>query len=69
FSFPLAKSGAAQGFPIEPCIVEWVELHGLIKAEDVSPFPALTQIEIWGTEAPGAGDRNVVAVTAADEQA
>ncbi|AIC30879.1 galactose-binding domain-containing protein (plasmid) [Rhizobium etli bv. mimosae str. IE4771] len=67
-SFPLVKSGAAQGFPIEPCIVEWVELHGLIKAEDVSPFPALTQIEIWGTEAPGAGDRNA-AVTAADEHA
>ncbi|WHO75409.1 carbohydrate-binding protein [Rhizobium sp. BT03] len=53
-AFPLVKSGAAQRFPIEPCTVEWVELHGLIKAEDGSPFPALTQIEIWGTEAPGA---------------
>ncbi|OWV91779.1 carbohydrate-binding protein [Rhizobium sp. N122] len=53
-SFPLVKSGAAQGFSIEPCIVEWVELHGLIKAPDSSPYPALTQIEIWGTEAPGA---------------
>ncbi|AGS26268.1 galactose-binding domain-containing protein (plasmid) [Rhizobium etli] len=52
--FSLVKSGAAQGFAIEPCIVEWVELHGLIKAEDISPFPALTQIEIWGTEVAGA---------------
>ncbi|ULR47208.1 carbohydrate-binding protein [Rhizobium sp. K102] len=69
FSFPLVKSGVAQGFPIEPCVVEWVELHGLIKAEDVSPFPALTQIEIWGAEAPGAGDRNVAAAPAADEHA
>ncbi|PDT02852.1 carbohydrate-binding protein [Rhizobium chutanense] len=63
FSFPLVKSGAAQSFPIEPCIIEWVELHGLIKAEDSSPFPALTQIEIWGTEVAGA------AAVAAEEAA
>ncbi|WP_064685985.1 hypothetical protein [Rhizobium bangladeshense] len=69
FTFPLVKSGAAQGFAIEACVVEWIELHGLIKAEDVSPFPALTQIEIWGTEAPGAGDRNLAAITAADKHA
>ncbi|MBB5664076.1 hypothetical protein GGE68_002266 [Rhizobium leguminosarum] len=65
-SFPLVKSGAAQGFSIEPCIVEWVELHGLIKAEDGSPFPALTQIEIWGTEVPMAGDRNATSVAVED---
>jgi len=64
--FPLVKSGVAQSFSIEPCIVEWVELHGLIKAEDASPFPALTQIEIWGTEVPGAVDRDV-AVAAEDK--
>ncbi|MDC9836764.1 carbohydrate-binding protein [Rhizobium binxianense] len=64
--FPLVKSGAAQSFSIEPCIVEWVELHGLIKAEDASPFPALTQIEIWGTEVPGGVDRDV-AVAAEDK--
>jgi hypothetical protein len=61
-SFPLVKSGTGQRFSIEPCTVEWVELHGLIKAEDGSPFPALTQIEIWGTEALG-----VAAVAAEDE--
>lgn len=61
FSFPLVKSGAAQRFAIEPCIIEWMELHGLVKAEDSSPFPALTQIEIWGTE--------VAAVVAVEDEA
>ena len=28
----------------------WVRLHDLIKAEDPSPFPALSQIEVYGTE-------------------
>ncbi|SCB61080.1 hypothetical protein GA0061105_11519 [Rhizobium aethiopicum] len=66
-SFPLVKSGAAQGFAVEPSIVEWVELHGLIKAGDDSPFPALTQIEVWGTEALGTRDRSAAAVAAEDE--
>jgi hypothetical protein len=46
----LVKSGAGQSFPIEPRIVEWVRLHSLIKADDPSPYPALSQIEVWGTE-------------------
>ncbi|ABC94204.1 hypothetical conserved protein (plasmid) [Rhizobium etli CFN 42] len=62
-SFSLTKTGVAQCFSIEPYIVEWVELHGLVKAEDGSPFPALTQIEIWGAEALGA------AAVAAEDQA
>ncbi|AHG48020.1 carbohydrate-binding protein (plasmid) [Rhizobium leguminosarum bv. trifolii CB782] len=62
FPFPLVKSGAAQSFAIEPCIIQWVQLHGLVKAGDASPFPALTQLEIWGTEVPGA-----VAVAVEDE--
>ncbi|MGK6316392.1 carbohydrate-binding protein [Neorhizobium sp. DT-125] len=49
--FPLAKSGAAQYLPIEPRSVEWIRLHSLVKADDPSPFPALTQIEVWGREA------------------
>ena len=28
--------------------VTWVELCNLIKAEDPSPFPALSQIEVYG---------------------
>ncbi|NTB87531.1 carbohydrate-binding protein [Agrobacterium tumefaciens] len=49
-SFALVKSGAAQCFGIEPRTVEWISVHSLIKAEDPSPFPALTQIEVWGQE-------------------
>ncbi|TNM63841.1 carbohydrate-binding protein [Aliirhizobium smilacinae] len=49
-SFPLVKTGAAQGFRIEEQTVEWVKLHSLVKAEDPSPFPALTQIEVWGRD-------------------
>lgn len=30
--------------------VTWIKLGQLIKADDPSPFPALTQIEIYGTE-------------------
>ncbi|MGN0371720.1 MAG: carbohydrate-binding protein [Enterocloster sp.] len=30
--------------------IRWVRLEKLIKADDPSPFPALTQIEIYGTE-------------------
>jgi hypothetical protein len=31
--------------------VRWLELCNLIKSEDPSPFPALTQIEVYGVEA------------------
>jgi hypothetical protein len=27
-----------------------MQLHDLIKADDPSPFPALTQIEVWGRD-------------------
>lgn len=30
--------------------IEWLLFHKLIKAEDPSPFPALTQIEVYGRE-------------------
>lgn len=50
YSFPLVKTGSAQSFRIEEQEVEWVKLHSLIKAEDPSPFPALTQIEVWGRD-------------------
>ncbi|WP_440409222.1 carbohydrate-binding protein [Neorhizobium petrolearium] len=48
--FPLAKSGAAQSFSVRPRTVEWIRLHSLVKAEDPSFFPALTQIEVWGRD-------------------
>jgi hypothetical protein len=46
----LRKTGTAQVFPLRPRLVEWVRLHSLVKADDPSPFPALTQIEFWGHE-------------------
>ncbi len=32
--------------------IEWIELSNLIKSEDPSPFPALTQIEVYGRDLP-----------------
>lgn len=49
-SFPLRKTGAAQSFSVAPRRVEWIRLHDLKKADDPSPFPALTQIEVWGAD-------------------
>lgn len=50
-TFPLVKSGTAQSFRFDPRTVEWVMLDTLIKADDPSPFPALSQLELFGTEA------------------
>jgi hypothetical protein len=36
-------------FSIKKKSVEWLTLGDLIKADDPSPFPALTQIEVYGT--------------------
>ncbi len=44
------KTGNAQKFPISPRKIEWLELGKLKKAEDDSPFPALTQLEVYGYE-------------------
>ena len=35
------------------CGITWVRLQELVKADDPSPFPALTQIEVYGTESIG----------------
>ena len=47
----LKKTAAPQRFPMVPRTVTELTLCELIKADDPSPFPALTQIEAWGTEA------------------
>lgn len=46
--FPLEKSlrGHALTFPEKE--ITWIELCNLIKADDPSPFPALSQIEVYG---------------------
>lgn len=48
---PLEKTGAGQRFAFPERETEWVRLEKLVKADDPSPFPALTQIEVWGREA------------------
>ena len=47
----LRRTGETQRFPISPRTVESLTLCELKKADDPSPFPALTQIEAWGKEA------------------
>ena len=42
------NSPEGQYFDIPTCTVEWIKLSDLIKNEDESEFPALTQIEAWG---------------------
>ena len=46
----LTKTAAPQTFT--PRTAKSLKLFELKKAEDPSPFPALTQLEAWGTEAP-----------------
>lgn len=48
--FPMEKSLDAHICTFEAKKVSWLTLDRLIKADDPSPFPALTQIEVYGTE-------------------
>ena len=44
------KTDRCQYFAIAPRTVQWLTFDNLIKAEDESPFPALTQIEVYGKD-------------------
>lgn len=46
--FKLEKSSRAHVLAFAEKEITWLELGSLIKAEDDSPFPALTQIEVYG---------------------
>ena len=46
----LKKTGKAQIIEIPEKKLEWIQLEKLIKADDPSPFPALTQLEVYGRE-------------------
>lgn len=46
----LEKTDVSQEFSFEEKTISWLVLKELIKADDPSPFPALTQIEVFGTE-------------------
>ena len=47
----LTKTSEGQVFTFPKKEIEWVKLNNLIKADDPSPFPALSQLEVYGTEA------------------
>lgn len=46
----LVKTREVQRFAFPPRKVEWVCLSNLVKADDPSPFPALSQLEVYGRE-------------------
>lgn len=47
----MEKSEKPHVFDLEKKGITWLRLEELIQAEDPSPFPALTQIQVYGTEA------------------
>lgn len=47
---PLQKTAKAQVIQMPERRIEWIQLERLIKADDPSPFPALAQLEVYGTE-------------------
>ncbi len=46
----LEKSCEPHQIPMKKSGITWLRFGSLIKADDPSPFPALTQIEVYGTE-------------------
>jgi hypothetical protein len=46
----LKKTNLAQVLEIEPKEISWIMMNQLIKADDESPFPALTQLEVYGRD-------------------
>ena len=48
--FPMEKSSAPHEMSFEKKQIEWLELCALKKSPEESPFPALTQIEVYGTD-------------------
>lgn len=47
---PLIKTGKAQVIEMPERELQWIQLEKLMKADDPSPFPALTQLEVYGRE-------------------
>ena len=45
---PLEKSERPHIIPVEGRVISWLVMDQLIKGESESPFPALTQIEVFG---------------------
>lgn len=49
-TFPLMRTHRPQPVPLDGHRAEWLILKDLIKSDDPSAFPALTEIEAYGTE-------------------
>lgn len=49
-TFPLTKTALPQVVEFAPQNTQWAVLKRLIKSDDPSPFPALSQLELWGYE-------------------
>ena len=47
-AFPLHKTGGRQWLPLGEHTVRWMRLERLIKSDDPSAFPALTEWEVFG---------------------
>lgn len=43
----LRKTGQPQSFAVDQ-VAEWMVVRDLIMSDEPSPFPALTQVEVWG---------------------
>lgn len=50
YIWELEKTDQRQWLFIPKKEIEWIQLCNLIKADDSSPFPALSQLEVFGTE-------------------
>lgn len=46
----MEKSERPHELLFEEKVISWIEMHDMIKADDPSPFPALSQIEIYGKD-------------------
>lgn len=44
------KTGDGQEFTFEKKTITWLEFSHMIQSEEPSPFPALTQLEVYGTD-------------------
>lgn len=49
-SFPLSKTGDRQYIDLGGRVVRWLRLERLVKSNDPSAFPALTEWEVFGTD-------------------
>lgn len=46
----MEKSARPHEITFEEKQITWLEMHDMKKSDDPSPFPALSQIEVYGRE-------------------